>query len=140
MKTLSSICAAIALAVAATPAPAQVSIRAGVTIGARGHDHGRPIERPVEHRHVDRYSGHRHVDRGHVDIHVHSAPSGYWRTVYDEVHVPGYWREEHVPARYGWTVDNCGHRCWGVVEAACCRQVWVPPRCESRPRRIWVSC
>ena len=132
MKTLSSICAAIAFTVAATPAPAQVSIRAGVTIGARGHDHG-------GHDHGRPQVDHRHVDRGYVDIHV-NRPSGYWRTVYDEVHVPGYWREEHVPARYGWTVDSCGHRCWGIVEAGGCRQVWVPPRCESRPRRVWVGC
>jgi len=65
---------------------------------------------------------------------------GHWQTITEPVHVPGFWTEECVPARYGWVYDHCGRRIWGVVEQACCRRVWVPPRCETVTRRVWVRC
>ena len=63
------------------------------------------------------------LSRGHR--HGHRS-SGYWRTVYDEVTIPGYWREERLPPRYGWVVDGCGHRSWVMIDAGGCRRVWVP--------------
>src|SRR5262245_13813411 len=65
---------------------------------------------------------------------------GHWETITEPVHIPGFWTEECVPARYGWVYDHCGRRVWSIVEPAGCRRVWVPARCETRTRRVWVRC
>jgi hypothetical protein len=110
---------AVALAAAAAPAQLRIEgnlgrhIRGVVNIGA-GHEH-------------------RHDHRGPVS-------RGHWETVHEQVLVPGYWREEHVPPTYGWISDRCGHRHWGVVDAGGCRRVWVPDRWETRCRQVWVRC
>jgi hypothetical protein len=65
---------------------------------------------------------------------------GRWETVCEQVWVDGYWHEEHVPARYGWVCDPCGHRHWGIIEPAHCHRVWVPGHYETRQRRVWVRC
>jgi hypothetical protein len=65
---------------------------------------------------------------------------GRWQIIEEQVLVPGYWREEHVPPTYGWVRDCHGRRRWGVVDPGGCRRVWVPARWETRCRRVWVSC
>ncbi len=142
MKTLQLIGAAFALALAAAQAPAQVAIearlgkhvRVGAVIPVGGHSHSYGDRH--SHRHSDRHSYQRHGHGGH-----HPAPrvSGHWKVVYEDVTIPGYWREDHVPPRYGWIYDHCGRR-WGIVDAGGCRRVWVPARCETRSRRVWVPC
>ncbi len=39
--------------------------------------------------------------------------------------VEGYYRQVHVPARYGWVYD-CGRRVWVEIEPARHQRVWVP--------------
>jgi hypothetical protein len=111
---------------AAVSAPAQISIearfgrhpRATVKVGGHHHHdhhhHCEPVRRPVQR--------------------------GRWETVEEQCLVPGYWRDEHVPPTYGWIVDSCGHRHWGIVDRGGCRRVWVPARWETRSRRVWVAC
>lgn len=70
----------------------------------------------------------------------HRRQRGHWQTVHEQVLVPGYWRQEHVPPTYGWIVDHCGRRHWGIVDAGGCRRIWVPARYETRCRQVWVSC
>lgn len=82
----------------------------------------------------------RAVPRNHGEPIRHHAPRGHWETVQERYLVPGYWREQHVPATYGWITDHCGHRHWGVVDAGGCRRVWVPDRWETRCRQVWVGC
>jgi hypothetical protein len=69
----------------------------------------------------------------------HRRPRGHWETVHEQVLVPGYWRDEHVPPTYGWIVDRCGHRHWGIVHPGGCHRIWVPARYETRCRQVWVS-
>lgn len=83
----------------------------------------------------DHGGGHGHYNRG-----GRSRSHGHWETVHEQVLVPGYWRDEHVPPTYGWIVDRCGHRRWGVVDQGGCRRIWVPARWETRCRQVWVSC
>jgi hypothetical protein len=114
-----SVAALVGLAVSA---PAQLSIEArvgrhivqsAVVRADVHHDHGRHTSQP----------------------HRHAEPR--YRMVRERVLVePGYWREEHVPPTYGWVIDACGHRHWGVVTPASCRRVWVPARYEWRVRRV----
>ena len=75
--------------------------------------------------------------RGFVD---RCAPRSYgrWVTRCEQVLVPGYWDERHVPAVYGWVVDACGRSRWGVVRPASCERFWVPARYETQRRRVWV--
>lgn len=68
------------------------------------------------------------------------APRGHWETVCEEVLVPGYWHEEHVPPTYGWVRGHCGRLEWGMIDPGGCRQVWVPARYEHRSRQVWVTC
>lgn len=70
----------------------------------------------------------------------HERHHGHWQTVSEQVLVPGYWREEHVPPTYGWTVDHCGCRRWTMIDPGGCRRVWVPERWETRTRQVWVRC
>lgn len=94
---------------------------------------------PVVHGHGDRGRDRdRRDDRYRCDD--RSSHRGRWETVCDQVYIEGYWREEHVPARYGWICDPCGRRHWGVIEPAHCQKVWVPGRYETRSRRVWVRC
>jgi hypothetical protein len=82
-----------------------------------------------------------HQPRAHCEpVRRHLAPRGHWQTVHDQVLVPGYWRDEHVPPTYGWVVDRCGRRHWGIVDHGGCRRVWVPARWETRSRQVWVNC
>lgn len=115
-------------------------VRVAAHIGAVGHAHRGPVHTPPIVRPVSRHRhGHDdHAHRGHGRGHGHTH--GYWTTVSEEVTVPGYWREERIPARYGWVVDSCGHRIWSIVEPGCTHRVWVPPRCEVRTRRVFVRC
>lgn len=64
---------------------------------------------------------------------------GHWETTCEQVLVPGCWREERVPPRYGWIPDRCGHWSWGVVESGGCRRTWVPAHYETQRRRAWVA-
>jgi hypothetical protein len=66
--------------------------------------------------------------------------TGHWANVCEDVYVPGCFREEQVPPRYGWVSGRWGHRHWAVIEPGCCRQVWVPAHYEQRTRRVWVAC
>lgn len=145
MKHLPLFVLAAVLAVT-VPATAQLQIegsigrhvRGAVTIG--GHDH-RHDDRGRDHRHDHRH-GRRddHHGRRHVEPVRRHHHHGRWETVHEQVLVPGYWREDHVPATYGWIHDSCGHRHWGVVSPAGCRRVWVPARWETRCRQVWVAC
>lgn len=125
----------------------QVSAELGARTVARHDDHGGGRHgdrgrrddhrgRRDDHRHRGRGRDDRHDRHGHHDHHAH----GRWETVRERVRVPGYWREEYVPARYGWIVDDCGVRVWGVVAPACTHRVWVPPCYEYRTRRVFVRC
>lgn len=126
MKRFPLFCVAALLGVAVS-APAQISfegrigrhVRGSVVVGHRDHH---------DHRH---YAPVRRMP---------APPRGHWKTVYEEVLVPGYWREEHVPPTYGWIVESCGHRRWGMVAPGGCRRVWVPARYETRARQVWVAC
>lgn len=92
----------------------------------RGPSAGRvvlPIPIPVA---VGRSGSHRHNH-------------GHWENRCEQVLVPGYWDVQCHPATYGWVLDFCGHRVWGVVEPAHNHRVWVPARYETQTRRVWVS-
>ena len=65
--------------------------------------------------------------------------SGHWQTVTEQVHVPGYYKNEFVPPRYGWYTNACGHQVYGLIEPGHMHRCWVPARCETRTRRIWVT-
>lgn len=122
-------CVAALLGVAVS-APAQISIQGSV---------GRHIAGGVvvsHNDHGDRHGSHRHGHGRHTPVRAR----GHWRIVEEQVLVPGYWREQHVPPTYGWTIDRCGHRHWGVVDAGGCRRIWVPARYETRTRRVWSPC
>lgn len=103
--------------------------------------------RSNDHRHSlrDRHS-HVHLPLPiPVPIRVHlndrrDHSHGHWDTIYEDVLVPGYWHEEHVPPTYGWIYERCGARHWGIVDAGGCRRVWIEARCERRARRVWVPC
>ena len=66
-----------------------------------------------------------------------TVSSASYRTVSYQVWVPGSYRREHVPARYGWVHGECGSYRWGIVEAARTRCVYVPGHYETRTRRVW---
>jgi hypothetical protein len=143
MMKLPVICVAALLA-AAVSAPAQVSVQGNLGRLFRGNDRSRHevVQRgPVQHdRH--NHGGHHNHNHGGHNGHRHHVPvqRGHWQTIEEQVLVPGYWHDEHVPATYGWVYDACGHRHWGIVSAAGCRRVWVPARWETRCRRVWVAC
>jgi hypothetical protein len=114
----------------------------GVVFGDHGGEHGRSRDRRNDRRNDrrdDRRDDGHGRGRGRGDDHGRSS-HGHWQTIREEVRVPGYWREECVPAQYGWVRDSCGRRVWGIVVAACTRSVWVPPHCEFRTRQVWVPC
>jgi hypothetical protein len=66
-------------------------------------------------------------------------PCGHWETVCEQVWVPGYWREECVPARYGWIETRCGHRHWGEIEPAHTCRTWVEGYYKTEHRQVWVE-
>lgn len=135
MKTLPSfLLAAVGAALAAAPAEAQISISArlgrhgSVQVGFPAPCRIEPVRRvPVADDCIDFPVPHR---RQH----------GRWETRCEQVLVPGYWREDHVPPSYGWVYDHCGHRHWRMVDPGGCRRVWVPERYETRHTRVWVPC
>lgn len=119
-RTMSLVAALLGLA-AASPAQFRIEGQIGpVTVGALFGDHCRPKAR--------------------VRVDDCREPRGHWRTVTEQVWVPGYWQEEHVPARWGWVCDPCGHRRRVMLEPERCHRVWVEGRYECRTRRVWVSC
>ena len=119
-RHLSLVAALLGLA-AASPAQFRIEGRLGsVTVGAVFGDHHRPAARV------------RFEDR--------CEPRGHWRVVTEQVWVPGHWHEDHVPARYGWVCDPCGHRRWVMLEPERGHRVWVEGRYECRTRRVWVPC
>ena len=69
-----------------------------------------------------------------------AEPAGHWETVTEQVLVPGFFREERLPPRYGWAFDRRGHRHWTLIDDGCCQRVWVPEHYEMRSRQVWVSC
>lgn len=76
-----------------------------------------------------------HADIGHNNRNHHAPrPAGYGRTVREQVYIPGCFRDEYRPPRYGWLVDSCGQRRWGVIEPGGSSRVWVPPYYATRPR------
>lgn len=87
------------------------------------------------HAEPDRSSRHRESPR---EPHCAPAPRGHWETVCEQVLVPGYWRDEHVPPTYGWVRGHCGRLEWGMVDPGGCRKVWVPPHYEHQTRQVWV--
>jgi len=123
----------VALLGAAVSVPAQVSIEGRL---------GRNVRGSVS---ID-FGGHR--DRGGDRYRSHNEPvrrfpvpvRGHWETVCEQVLVPGYWSEEHVPPTYGWVRNHCGRLEWGMVDPGGCRRVWVPPHYEHQNRRVWVGC
>jgi hypothetical protein len=129
-----------ALLGAAVSSPAQVSIeagfgghwRSGVVIRAE-HQHGHRTKHRGPHRCVEH-------DRGCLPVPHVGRSHGHWQTICEQVWIPGYWREEHVPPRYEWVTDACGHSRQVLVDGGGCRRVWVPGRYESRSRRVWVTC
>lgn len=125
MKALPlSVLAALCAAFFSCDAVAQLSIHARV---------GRHVTATVTASPV--LAGHDHrSERGRA------RHAGRWETVCEQVLVPGYYREEHVPPSYGWIYDRCGHRHWGMIDRGGCRRVWVPERYETRHRRVWVRC
>lgn len=110
-----------ALLAAAVSAPAQVTIEARL---------GRMFRGGIAHL------GHHHQCQPVQPRRV----SGRWETVREQVLVPGYWQEQHTPPTYGWIVDPCGRRRWGIVAEGGCTRVWVPARWETRCRQVWVAC
>lgn len=68
----------------------------------------------------------------------HRHGHGHWVTRCEQVLVPGYWDQQFHAATYGWVYDSCGHRSWGVLEAAHYDRVWIPARYETQNRRVWV--
>jgi hypothetical protein len=78
---------------------------------------------------------HRH--RGHRAPVVHHR-HGHYKHVSERVFVPGCSRQVWVPAQYGWVVDSCGHRRWGVVCAGYYRTVQEPGCWQTVTRRVWV--
>jgi len=68
-----------------------------------------------------------------------APPRGHWETVCEQVLVPGYWREECVPARFGWVRDHCGRSVWGVIEPEHTARIWVPACYRTEHRRVWVA-
>lgn len=146
MKRLPLFCV-VALLGAAVSVPAQVSIegrlgrnvRGSVTVDVGGRhdrdrDRGHDSFRDRDH---DRYRSHNEPVRRH---HVPVPVRGHWETVCEQVLVPGYWRDEHVPPTYGWVRNHCGRLEWGMVDPGGCRKVWVPAHYEHRSRRVWVGC
>lgn len=63
---------------------------------------------------------------------------GHYVTRCEQVLVPGYWTLQYHAAAYGWVYDACGHRSWGVLEAAHHDRVWFPARYETQSRQVWV--
>jgi hypothetical protein len=133
-----------ALLMAAVSAPAQISVEARLGRHVRG-----PVAAGGDHHHDSRdhrdNRDHRdsrdHRDNRHEPVRRAPArPLGHWTTVHEQVLVPGYWRDEHVPPTCGWITDSCGHRRWGVVDQGGCRRTWVPARWETRCRQVWVAC
>lgn len=149
MKHATSIVLALFGLAAAAPAQVRLEgilgrhIQVGIEVGDHGHgrdgdrDRSRGYDRGRERRGGDRDHDRRDHDRR---SHGEHRDHGYWTTVRERNEIPGYWREERQPARYGWIVDHCGNRVWGVVAPACVHRVWVAPRCEYQSRRVWVRC
>jgi len=63
---------------------------------------------------------------------------GHWQTRCEQVLVPGYWDIQYHAAVFGWVLDSCGHRSWGVLEPAHDHRIWVPACYETQTRQVWV--
>lgn len=73
-----------------------------------------------------------------VAVGARATGAGYWETIRERVWVPGHYDEVVIPARYGWTVDRCGHRVWGLISPERCERIWHPGGWEIQERRVWV--
>jgi hypothetical protein len=137
MIRFSLFCAA-ALLLAAVPA-AQRSAVVPSGHHARGNDAvqvAHQVSRPRGHREAGRFL--RRVAAPVVSR--VPQPRGHWEDRCEQVLVPGYWTEQHVPPTYGWIRGHCGRREWGIVAPGGCQRTWVPARFEHRTRRVWVGC
>ena len=94
-------------------------------VGRVARNLGRILNTPVR---VGVGVGHRGHHRGH----------GRYVTRCEQVLVPGFWDLQYRAAVYGWVYDSCGHRSWGVVQAAYHERVWIPARYETQSRQVWV--
>ncbi len=103
MKRFPLFCLAVLLGVGVST-PAQVVLEGRI---------GRHVVGQVVVGHRD-HDGH-HAPRRHR-VHVRlPAPRGHWQTVHEQVLVPGYWQEQHLPPSYGWIDDGCGRRRLGML-------------------------
>lgn len=131
MKRLSLFCV-VALLGAAVSAPAQFSVEARI---------GRHVRGSVT---LGQHDTHRHAAYREPVRRLPCPPPapvrGHWETICEQVLVPGYWNEEHVPPTYGWVRNHCGCLEWSIVDPGGCRRVWVGPHYEQRSRRVWVRC
>ncbi len=63
---------------------------------------------------------------------------GYWKTITEQVWVPGQRRQEWVPAAYETIYDSYGNAHKVLVREGCYRTVQDPGHYEARSRRVWV--
>ena len=78
--------------------------------------------------------GHDYRSRGHrvrSSRARHRRSRGRHQGRHTRYRVEGYYRQVHVPARYGW-VDDCGRRVWVEIEPAGYQRVWVPGSYQYR--------
>ncbi len=61
-----------------------------------------------------------------------------YTTVRHRVWVPGYQQVVGVPATFGWSIDYCGQRVWGIVRPAYSRTVWHRGRWQYRTESVRV--
>ncbi|GDY03033.1 hypothetical protein LBMAG49_23620 [Planctomycetota bacterium] len=66
-------------------------------------------------------------------------PVGHWETVCQQVWVPGYWRYECVPARFGVIESRCGRRFFGEIEPAHTVQAYVQGCYRTDTRNVWIA-
>jgi hypothetical protein len=117
---------ALALLSLAAPAAAQLRIEANLGRNVRiGADLPLPVVT---------VGGHRHHDRHHDHGRHHEAPR--YRVVRERVWIPGHTRHVHVPAKYRWVRDACGHRTRVLVEPARTICIEEPGHYEWRERRV----
>jgi hypothetical protein len=74
---------------------------------------------------------------GHPRHAVRYVP-GHYETRTVAVQVPGFWREDWVPAVYREYHTRKGHLRRVVIRPATIVRVWVPARTEYRTESVWV--
>ncbi len=124
--------------VPAATAQIQIGARIGrhVSVGATVGSHGVGVRvSATPSRGAHRYDSHRHGSHRPAPVH---HQRGHFQTVTERVWVPGCSRQVWVPAQYGWIVDSCGHRRWGVICAGHYQTVQEPGYWKTVTRRVWV--